>query len=203
MLAQQPAIAVDAAERVAGNFTATGLALAGPRLVRARIFRDERGFFQESWSARDFAALGITDSFVQDNHSCSDQVGTVRGLHYQLPPHAQAKLVRVLRGAVLDVAVDLRPGSPSFGRHVAIELSAENGRQLYVPAGFAHGFCTLLPGTEVAYKTSDVYAASLDRGIAWDDPDLAIDWPVAPGAALLSDKDRRAPSLRDAELPSR
>ncbi|MBL6456784.1 dTDP-4-dehydrorhamnose 3,5-epimerase [Belnapia sp. T6] len=183
--------------RVAGNFTLRTFGLPGPVLVGFRRFGDHRGFFQETYSARDFAALGITDVFVQDNHSLSAQVGTVRGMHFQLPPHPQAKLVRVLRGAVLDVVVDLRRSSPSFGQHVAVELSAANGQQLYVPVGFAHGFCTLEPDTEVAYKVTDYYAPDCDRGIAWDDPDLALPWPFEPGAVHLSDKDRRAPRLRD------
>lgn len=181
----------------AGNFTAHRFAIAGPVLVAARRFGDHRGFFLETYSSRDFAALGIPDLFVQDNHSLSAQPGTIRGLHFQLPPRAQAKLVRVLRGAILDIAVDIRRSSPSFGQHVAVTLSAADARQFYVPAGFAHGFCTLEPDTEVAYKVTDFYAPDCDRGIAWDDPDLGLAWPVAPEAAQLSDKDRRAPRLRD------
>src|SRR5688572_28612228 len=144
----------------AGNFTATryGDIAGGPVLIGAWRFGDHRGFFLETYSARDFAALGIPDVFVQDNHSLSAAAGTVRGMHFQLPPRAQAKLVRVLRGAVLDIAVDLRRSSSGFGRHVAVELSAANARQLYIPAGFAHGFCILEPETEVAYKASDYYA---------------------------------------------
>ncbi|MFL5332885.1 MAG: dTDP-4-dehydrorhamnose 3,5-epimerase [Geminicoccaceae bacterium] len=182
---------------MSGNFVAHRHAVVGPVLVVPRRFGDHRGFFLETYSARDFAALGIGEVFVQDNHSLSREAGTVRGLHFQLPPHAQAKLVRVLRGAVLDIAVDLRRGSPSYGQHVAAELSAGNAHQLYIPAGFAHGFCTLEPDTEVAYKVSAFYAPECDRSLAWDDPDLALPWPVAPGAAQLSDKDRRAPRLRD------
>ena len=189
--------AVTESATVSGNFTAWRFGIAGPVLVEARRFGDGRGFFLETYSARDFAALGVGEAFVQDNHSLSRLAGTVRGLHFQLPPHAQAKLVRVLRGSVLDVAVDIRRGSPSFGRHVAVELSAGNARQLYVPAGFAHGFCTLEPDTEVAYKVSALYAPECDRGLAWDDPDLALPWPVTAAAAQLSDKDRRAPRLRD------
>jgi dTDP-4-dehydrorhamnose 3,5-epimerase len=134
---------------------------------------------------------------VQDNHSFSAAVGTIRGMHFQLPPRAQAKLVRVLRGAVLDVVVDLQRGSSTYGRHAAIELSAANAQQVFVPAGFAHGFCTLEPGTEVAYKASDYYDAGLERGLAWDDPDLVLPWPVTADRAVLSDKDRRQPRLRD------
>lgn len=181
----------------AGNFTATRYTLPGPVLITPRRFGDHRGFFLETYSSRDFAALGLADVFVQDNHSLSAQAGTIRGMHFQLPPHAQAKLVRVLRGAILDIAVDIRHGSPTFGRHVAAELTAANAQQLYVPAGFAHGFCTLEPDTEVAYKVTELYAPDCDRGIAWDDPDLALPWPFAAEAAQLSDKDRRAPRLRD------
>ena len=180
-----------------GNFTATRLAVPGPVLITPRRFGDHRGFFLETYSARDFAALGIADVFVQDNHSLSAQAGTVRGLHFQLPPHAQAKLVRVLRGAILDVAVDIRRSSPSYGRHVGVELTAENALQLFIPAGFAHGFCTLTPDTEVAYKVTDLYAPDCDRGFAWNDPDLALPWPFDAAAVQLSDKDRRAPRLRD------
>ncbi len=180
-----------------GNFAAERLDLPGPLLVSARRFGDGRGFFLETYSARDFAALGIADAFVQDNHSLSAEPGTVRGLHFQVPPRAQAKLVRVLRGAILDVAVDIRRSSPTFGRHVAAELSARDARQIYVPVGFAHGFCTLEPDTEVAYKVSEAYAPECDRAIAWDDPDLDLPWPFDAARVRLSDKDRRAPRLRD------
>lgn len=181
----------------AGNFTLLPLPLDGPRLIAPRRFGDHRGFFLETYSARDFAALGIADAFVQDNHSLSAEPGTVRGLHFQLPPTAQAKLVRVLRGAILDVAVDIRRGSASYGRHVAVELSAENAHLFYVPVGFAHGFCTLTPDVEVAYKVTDFYAPADERSLLWNDPDLGIAWPVAPDAARLSEKDRAAPCLRD------
>jgi dTDP-4-dehydrorhamnose 3,5-epimerase len=183
--------------RVAGNFTLQPFGLPGPVLVGFRRFGDDRGFFQEIYSARDFAALGITDVFVQDNHSLSAKPGTIRGMHFQLPPHAQAKLVRVLRGAILDIAVDIRRSSHSFGQHVTVELTAENAQQLFIPAGFAHGFCTLSPDTEVAYKVTDLYAPECDRGIAWNDPDLALPWPFDAAEVQLSDKDRRAPRLRD------
>ena len=181
----------------AGNFTLLPLDLPGPLLIEARRFGDHRGFFLETYSARDFAALGIGDAFVQDNHSLSSEPGTVRGLHFQVPPRAQAKLVRVLRGAILDIAVDIRRSSPGFGRHVAVELSAENARQLYIPVGFAHGFCTLRPDTEVAYKVSDFYAPAEERAIAWNDPDLALPWPFGEDAVRLSARDRAAPRLRD------
>jgi dTDP-4-dehydrorhamnose 3,5-epimerase len=183
--------------RSAGNFTVTRFPIAGPVLIASRRFGDHRGFFLETYSLRDFAALGIGDAFVQDNHSLSAAAGTVRGMHFQLPPRAQAKLVRVLRGAILDIVVDIRRTSPTYGQHVAVELSAENALQLYVPVGFAHGFCTLQPDTEVAYKVTDTYAPDCDRGIAWDDPDLALPWPFEAAAVQLSDKDRQAPRLRD------
>jgi dTDP-4-dehydrorhamnose 3,5-epimerase len=183
--------------RASGNFEARALGIPGPLLIVPRAFRDARGSFLETWSERDFDALGVGGRFVQDNHSSSAAAGTVRGMHFQLPPRGQAKLVRVLRGAVLDVVVDLRRGSPAYGRHAAVELSAADARQVYVPAGFAHGFCTLEPDTEVAYKASDYYDPALERGVAWDDPDLALPWPVAADRAVLSDKDRRQPRLRD------
>ncbi|MGH7054149.1 MAG: dTDP-4-dehydrorhamnose 3,5-epimerase, partial [Stellaceae bacterium] len=142
---------------------------------------------------------GIAVRFVQDNHSLSLQRGTVRGLHFQIPPFAQAKLVRVTRGAILDVVVDLRRGSPDFGRHVAAELSTAQWNQLFVPEGFAHGFCTIEPETEVTYKVNRPYSAAHDRGLLWNDPALGIPWPVSESEALLSERDRRHPPL--AELP--
>jgi dTDP-4-dehydrorhamnose 3,5-epimerase len=168
-------------------------ALPGVQILTPRRFTDARGWFCETWNRETLRARGIDLDFKQDNHSLSLQPGTVRGLHYQRPPHAQAKLVRVVAGTILDVAVDARRGSPSFGRWVAVELSAENGRQLLVPEGFLHGFVTRTDRTEVVYKCSDVYAPDCDGAVAWDDPDLAIDWGIAPSAALLSDKDRAAP----------
>ena len=173
------------------------LAIADVKLVTPAVVRDERGFFSETYSRCALAEAGIEAEFVQDNHSQSRNRGVLRGLHYQLEPHAQGKLVRVVRGAIFDVAVDIRQGSPSFGRHVGAVLSADNWTQIWVPAGFAHGFCTLEPDTEVVYKVTAAYAPDCDRGIAFDDPDLAIQWPVAPGDAILSDKDRRHPRLRD------
>ena len=181
--------------RRAGNFEARSFPIAGPLLVEARRFGDARGYFSETFSARDFAALGIHDDFVQDNQSLSATPGTVRGLHFQTAPHAQAKLVRVLRGRILDVAVDMRAGSPTYGRHVAAELSAANGLMLYVPVGFAHGFVTREPDTEIAYKVTGYYAPACDGGIAWNDPALGIDWGVTAETATLSDKDRRLPTL--------
>ncbi|MBF0336155.1 MAG: dTDP-4-dehydrorhamnose 3,5-epimerase [Alphaproteobacteria bacterium] len=176
----------------------TMAALDGLRPLEPRRFGDDRGFFAESYNARDFAArTGLSPVFVQDNMSLSARPGTVRGLHFQTAPFAQAKLVSVMRGAILDVAVDLRAGSPTFGRHAVFELSAANGRQLFVPAGFAHGFCTLEPDTLVFYKVTAFYSAEHDRGLAWDDPTLGIAWPVGPADAVLSDKDRVHPRLAD------
>jgi len=174
-------------------------AIPAVKIITTRRFGDERGFFTETWNRCRFAEAGIDLDFVQDNHSLSGPAGTVRGLHFQSPPFAQDKLVRVVRGRILDVAVDIRRSSPTYGRHVAVELSAGNGRQLLVPVGFAHGFCTLEPDTEVVYKVTAYYAPEHDHGLAFDDPDLAIDWPVARAAAILSDKDRTHPRL--AELP--
>lgn len=163
-------------------------------IITPRVFRDARGFFLESYNRETFRANGIDAAFVQDNHSQSVR-GTLRGLHFQLPPFAQVKLVRCVRGTIWDVAVDIRAGSPTFGRWAGAELSAENFRQLYIPAGFAHGFCVLTDEAEVLYKTTAVYSHAHERGIAWDDPDLAIAWPVA--RPLLSDRDRRAASLAE------
>ncbi|PVA05210.1 dTDP-4-dehydrorhamnose 3,5-epimerase [Thalassorhabdomicrobium marinisediminis] len=160
-------------------------------------FGDHRGFFSESWSRRAMAEHGLDLDFVQDNHSLSAAAGTVRGLHFQTPPHAQDKLVRCGRGALLDVAVDIRHGSPTFGRHVAVELSAENGRQLLVPKGFAHGFVTLQPETEIIYKCTDYYAPDCDAGLRWNDPALGIEWGLSALDAILSDKDQTAPLLAD------
>lgn len=169
------------------------------KLMTPSIFKDERGFFSETFNVRTLASLGISEPFVQDNHSLSLPRGVVRGLHFQIPPHDQAKLVRVVRGAVLDVVVDIRHGSPTFGKHVTAVLSASNWAQLWVPIGFAHGFCTLEPNTEVIYKVTDYYAPAYDRGLRWDDPGLDIAWPVAVGEAILSPKDKAHPTL--AELP--
>jgi dTDP-4-dehydrorhamnose 3,5-epimerase len=169
------------------------------KIVRTKVFVDSRGYFTEVYNRRAFEAAGITDEFVQDNLSLSVEAGTVRGLHFQTPPFAQAKLIRVGRGRILDVAVDLRRASPTYGRHVAVELSAENGLQLIIPIGFAHGFCTLEPNTEVSYKVTAHYSATHDQGIAWNDPALGIEWPVDPSRVILSDKDTRYPPL--GEIP--
>jgi len=187
----------------AGKFSAATFPLVGPLLLEARRFEDERGHFLETYGMHDFAALGIDTVFVQDNESRSRRTGTVRGLHHQAAPRSQAKLVRVLRGAILDVAVDLRRGSPGFARHIAVTMVAGDDRLLFIPAGFAHGFCTLEDDTEIAYKVSAPYDPALDRAIAWDDPALAISWPVTREAAILSPKDRAAPLLADApDLPA-
>lgn len=168
-------------------------------LVEPARFGDARGFFSEVWSRRTLAQHGLDVDFVQDNHSLSRDVGVLRGLHFQTPPAAQGKLVRVVRGAILDVAVDIRQGSPTYGRHVAAMLSAENWKQLWVPRGFAHGFCTLEPDTEVIYKVDAGYDRAADAGIRWDDPALGIAWPVRD--PILSDKDRAAPRLAEIAPP--
>lgn len=167
------------------------------KIITPRRLADSRGFFSETYNKADFEAAGLRYDFVQDNHSLSGPVGTIRGLHFQPAPFAQDKLVRVVRGRIFDVAVDLRRSSPSFGRHVAAELSAGDWRQLLAPIGFAHGFCTLEPDTEVIYKVTNYWSAAHDLGLAWDDPALEIDWPVARDKAFLSDKDRNLPRLAD------
>jgi dTDP-4-dehydrorhamnose 3,5-epimerase len=161
---------------------------------------DGRGWFAETYNRRTLQGLGIEANFVQDNMSLSRQAGTVRGLHFQIPPFAQAKLIGVLSGAILDVAVDIRRGSPTFGQHVAVELTAAGGEQLYVPEGFAHGFCTLAPDSMVFYKVTNYYSGEHDWGIRWNDPALAIDWPVSAARATLSKKDSGWPTL--AESPA-
>lgn len=177
------------------KFAFEPLAIPAVVLVRPKKFGDARGYFMETWSEAAFAAAGIAAAFVQDNQSLSAARGVVRGLHFQAPPTPQAKLVRVLRGAVFDVAVDLRKGSPSYGRWCAATLTADGAEQLFVPRGFAHGFCTLEPGTEVAYKVDGPYAPDCEGGLAWDDPDLAIAWPIAPEEAQLSGKDAALPGF--------
>jgi len=167
------------------------------KLVRPPRYEDPRGFFSEIYNRHALSAGDITVDFVQDNCSLSKAAGTVRGLHFQIFPMAQAKLVMVLNGRVREVAVDCRRGSPSYGRHVSVELAADDWSQLFVPVGFAHGFCTLEPDTMVVYKTSAPYAPELDRGILWNDPELAIDWPVSDEQAILSEKDRRLPCFRN------
>jgi dTDP-4-dehydrorhamnose 3,5-epimerase len=174
------------------------LAIADVKLLTPRIFRDARGFFSETWNERTMAEAGIEARFVQDNHARSAKKGTLRGLHYQLEPHAQDKLVRVVKGAILDVAVDLRRSSPAYGRHASAVISAANWTQIWVPKGFAHGYVTLEPDTEVVYKVTDYYSPAHDRGVRWDDPQLAIDWGVTAAEAVLSDKDLALPLLAGA-----
>lgn len=172
---------------------AAELDIAGVWLITLQRHTDQRGSFTETYSTRAFAELGIDCVFVQDNQSHSRRPGTIRGLHFQRPPMAQAKLVRVLRGRIFDVCIDLRRSSPSFGRHASAELSADAGNQIFVPGGFAHGFCTMEPETEVAYKVDANYAPDHEGGIAWDDRTLAIDWPVAAAEAIVSPKDAALP----------
>ena len=177
------------------------LPLDGVLEVRPDRFEDERGFFSETWSLARWIEAGIDADFVQDNHSFSRARGVLRGLHFQAPPMAQAKLVRVTRGSVFDVAVDIRQGSPTFGQWASAILSAERWNQLFVPEGFAHGFVTLEPDTEVQYKVTALYSPEHDRAIRFDDPAIGIDWPVASADLILSSRDRTAPSLADADLP--
>lgn len=172
--------------------------LPGVKVLIPQRFGDARGFFSECWSRQRLAEQGIDLDFVQDNHSLSMQVGTLRGLHFQSPPHAQAKLVRCGRGALFDVAVDIRRGSPTYGKWFGIELTAENGKQLLVPAGFLHGFITRAPETEILYKCSDYYAPDCDGAVAWDS--CGIDWGHE-GAPVLSDKDAASPALADFDSP--
>jgi dTDP-4-dehydrorhamnose 3,5-epimerase len=178
----------------------SALDLPGAMVIRSKRFEDRRGRFAETYVRRDFLNIGVTAEFVQDNQSLSLQRGTVRGLHFQTPPFAQAKLVRVLRGRILDVIVDLRRSSSRYGEHAAVELSEEGGEQLFVPAGFAHGFCTLEPNTEVLYKVDAPYSAQHDGGIYWADAALAIPWPVSEEDAVVSDKDRKLPRLTASAL---
>lgn len=173
------------------------LAIAEVRLLTPRRFADARGFFSETWSQRRYAELGIPGPFVQDNHSLSVRRGTIRGLHLQITPNVQGKLVRCIRGAIWDVAVDVRRGSPTYGRHAAAILSAENWSQLWIPGGFLHGFCTLEPDTEVIYKVTADYDRGAERGIIWNDPTLALPWPFAGEDVILSDKDLELPRLAD------
>ncbi|MGB1682396.1 MAG: dTDP-4-dehydrorhamnose 3,5-epimerase [Acidimicrobiales bacterium] len=171
--------------------------LPGVLELRARVFADSRGSFSETFSRRTMAGFGIDLEFCQDNESFSSSSGTVRGLHLQVEPHAQGKLVRVLQGAIFDVAVDIRPDSPTFGQHTSVELGAGDNRAFWFPAGFAHGFCTLTENTVVAYKVTALYEPHAERSIRFDDPDLGIDWPIDSASAVLSDKDASAPSFAD------
>lgn len=177
------------------------LPVLGLPLLTPRRHGDHRGFFSESWNRRRMAEAGLDHDFVQDNHSLSRDVGTLRGLHFQAPPHAQDKLVRCGRGRLFDVAVDIRKGSPTYGRWAGAELSAENGKQLLVPAGFLHGFVTREPDTEVIYKCTDYYAPDCDGAVRWDDPGIGIDWGLEGADPILSDKDAIAPVLAGFDSP--
>jgi len=171
------------------------------KLIKPRRFADSRGWFSETYVDTRWAASGVDVTFVQDNHSYSAPVGTIRGIHFQTDPHAQAKLVRCIRGSIVDYAVDLRVGSPTYGQYVSAELSAENGHQLFVPVGFGHAFVTLERDTEVVYKVSDYYAPDCDGGIRWDCPTIGIDWPLPATGAVLSPKDDLLPALADFQSP--
>ncbi|MCC6679375.1 MAG: dTDP-4-dehydrorhamnose 3,5-epimerase [Phycisphaeraceae bacterium] len=171
------------------------------KLISPKKFGDARGFFSEVWSRRTYESAGINCDFVQDNHSLSAEVGTVRGLHFQSPPAAQAKLVRCIHGRVLDIVVDLRVGSPTFGKHIRAVLDADNWQQLFIPVGFAHGFVTLLPDSEVLYKVDQYYSPENDGGVLWCDSELGIDWGVAPDKAVVSAKDAKLPAWRDFKSP--
>ncbi|MET0545314.1 MAG: dTDP-4-dehydrorhamnose 3,5-epimerase [Caulobacterales bacterium] len=170
-------------------------------LLRPNIYRDERGHFVETANIKELQALGVTSPFVQDNQVYSRQTGVLRGLHFQKPPHAQGKLVRALRGSIFDVAVDIRGGSPTYGKAVWATLTAEGMEQLWVPPGFAHAYQTLEPDTEVFYKVTDFYAPQSESGIIWNDPDLKIPWPIGAGKPILSAKDQALPRLRDIAAP--
>ncbi len=167
------------------------------KVIVPRIYRDDRGFFSETYNKTELTAMGVNLEFVQDNHSLSVGRWVVRGLHFQIPPFAQDKLVRVIRGSVFDVAVDIRHGSPTYGKHVARVISAADWNQFLIPAGFAHGFCTLESNTEVIYKVTNYYSPEYDRGVLWNDPDLGIAWPVNEGEAILSNKDRNLPRFSE------
>ncbi len=177
--------------------TASDTSIPAVKIIEVARYPDPRGYFCETYNYRQFARAGINLQLVQDNESHSSSRLTIRGLHFQTPPYAQAKLIRVLTGRILDVALDIRTGSPTFGHHVAQELDSTSGRQLLVPAGFAHGFCTLEADTRVLYKVSQYYSPEHERGISWCDPALGIDWPVSPGRAVLSERDHRYPNLAD------
>jgi dTDP-4-dehydrorhamnose 3,5-epimerase len=176
----------------------TNTELDGVKIIEPKVFGDNRGFFMESYTEVGFREFGINDKFIQDNHSLSVEPGVLRGLHYQLNPKSQTKLVRVVTGAIFDVAVDIRKNSPTFGKWVGVILSEHNKRQLLIPRGFAHGFCTLTPNTNVIYKVDEYYSPEHDRGISWNDPLIGISWPVS--TPILSEKDAKHPNLNEAEL---
>lgn len=179
----------------------TDLDIPGVKLLRPRRYEDERGSFVESYSQRSLADVGITTAFVQDNDVVTHGFGVVRGLHFQIPPEEQHKLIRVVSGRIFDVVVDLRRGSPTFGTQLSVTLTADGGEQLFVPAGLAHGYCTLTETVHVIYKVSEFYAPVCEGGVAWDDIDLGIDWPVEPGAASLNERDRNWPRLSEFQTP--
>jgi dTDP-4-dehydrorhamnose 3,5-epimerase len=176
------------------------LAIPEVLLLQSPRYRDARGFFSETYNKKAFIEAGIGLDFVQDNHSLSVSAGTVRGLHFQAHPFAQDKLVRVVKGRILDVAVDIRRASSTFGQYVAAEISADEGNQILIPIGFAHGLCTLEPNTEVVYKVTNYYSAKHDLGVRWNDPDIGISWPITDTEAHLSQKDRLLPVLKDADV---
>ena len=177
--------------------------LPGVKILKPRFFQDSRGYFVETYNKRSAQELGITACFVQDNQSLSLKPGTIRALHFQVPPKPQAKLVRVVCGSIYDVALDLRVGSPTYGSWMAETLTAKGGEQMFIPRGLAHGFCTLEPNTEVSYKVDSYFAPECERGLAWNDPTLAITWPILPGDAILSDKDRSNGRFADFASPFR
>jgi dTDP-4-dehydrorhamnose 3,5-epimerase len=179
----------------------TPLSIPDVKILEPERFGDQRGFVSETYNRRTLTKRGLQLEFVQDNHSLSRQKGTIRGLHYQVPPFAQDKLIRVIRGSILDVAVDLRQGSPTYGKHVAAVISAQAWNQILVPTGFAHGFCTLEADTEIIYKVSNYYSPEHDQGVLWNDPELGIEWPVSEETCVLSPKDRRLPRLSDIVSP--
>lgn len=176
------------------------LSIPDVKLITPRRFGDQRGYFFEAYNHRAFHAAGITGDFVQDNQSHSSAIGTLRGLHCQTPPFEQAKLVRVLKGRIFDVAVDIRRGSSTFGQHVSIELTADSGAQLLVPVGFLHGFATLEPDCEVLYKVTAYYSPANDKGVIWNDPDLRVPWPLPADGPVLSDKDKHLPTLAQSNI---
>ncbi|MEA2840402.1 MAG: dTDP-4-dehydrorhamnose 3,5-epimerase [Methylobacteriaceae bacterium] len=184
-----------------GSFSSERLPIPDVILIRVRKFADSRGHFLETFRKSDFAEISIGCEFVQDNQAFSAQAGTIRGLHFQVPPHAQAKLVRVLHGAVYDAAVDLRRGSPTYGKWCGARLTAAGGEQIFVPRGFAHGYCTLEADTVVAYKVDNYYAPQSEAGLIWNDPEIGIDWTIPASRVLVSDKDSKLPSLRTFDTP--
>lgn len=179
----------------------TPLDIPDVKLIEPRRFGDDRGFFSEVYNRRTFEEAGLHADWAQDNHAFSEEKFVLRGLHFQAPPHAQTKLVRVSRGSILDIAVDLRKGSQTYGHHVSVILSQEAWNQLFVPVGFAHGYLTLEPNTEVLYKVDDYYAPKCEGGLVWNDPALGIMWPLNASAPIVSDKDRQLPHLKDLESP--